>query len=105
MCDGHGVAGHTVSAYVKNNLPRTLENCKNFGDAFLQLDRKMNQTLDCGLSGTTVCCVLMEGLNLRTFNVGDSRAIKVALIEEDPKHWRISPLAVTEDHKPELPEE
>jgi serine/threonine protein phosphatase PrpC len=30
ICDGHGIYGHLVSSFIKNNLPLCISNMKNF---------------------------------------------------------------------------
>ena len=60
-----------------------METTKNFTDAFLNTDKKLNQSIDTSLSGTTVSLVLFEGNKLTTLNAGDSRAVKVGLVTED----------------------
>ena len=55
---------------------------------------------DYKLSGSTVCSVLFEGTTVFCGNVGDSRAIVCSIDEGKLKSTNLS-----NDHKPELPEE
>jgi serine/threonine protein phosphatase PrpC len=110
VCDGHGSLGHHASSYIKENLPIILQNQlqipdqarnESFKKAFMICDKKLSHdTNDYKLSGSTVCTILFEGTTIHSANVGDSRAIICSI--EDGK---IVGKHLTNDHKPELPEE
>jgi serine/threonine protein phosphatase PrpC len=82
-----------------------METSKNYIEAFLTTDKRLNQSVETSLSGTTVSLVIFEGNKLITLNAGDSRAVKVSLVAEDDQNLRIEVKALTIDHKPDLPEE
>lgn len=85
-------------------LPKTLENESTYKAAFLSCDRMLNQVIDCSLSGSTVTMVIFEGNKVISLNAGDSRAIKVSISKRDDV-TDIEATALTNDHKPDLPEE
>ena len=110
VCDGHGVNGHFVSAFVKQRLPVLISQ-----DAKLELDvkRALNSAilqcnaelkginLDINFSGTTLILVLIRGKKIWCANVGDSRAVLGRQIKNS--QWMA--VALSRDHKPDLHEE
>jgi serine/threonine protein phosphatase PrpC len=112
VCDGHGVNGHDVSAYVKEMLPRYIgdllvggENTATsdfvVGECFMQIDRELRASqIDVMLSGTTCCITIIQGNELSCANCGDSRAV---LARFEGSRWRAVELST--DHKADLPEE
>lgn len=112
VCDGHGVNGHDVSAYVKQKLPHYIaehlvggENTAtaDFGltECFLQVDRELRASMvDVSLSGTTCCIVHIKNKEIICANSGDSRAV---LARQDGTQLR--PIDLSKDHKADLPEE
>jgi serine/threonine protein phosphatase PrpC len=110
--DGHGVNGHNVSDYIKQNLTKNLESRLNseedFNDqklttiiklAFHRTNRELNyqNEFDIGYSGSTCVSVLIRNSLIVSANLGDSRAV---LARQLPK----GPIAIelTTDHKPDL---
>ncbi len=85
--DGHGVNGHDVSGYIKNNLPVLLnhqlkvykkENLNSvIEQSFLEInyDLHTNETFDTLFSGSTCVTIIYSPEKLITANVGDSRAV------------------------------
>ena len=74
----------------------------------IDLDKK--SSFDVKLSGSTVCTVYFEGTRIMCANAGDSRAIKVSIINNDSllgesridDDYTLEAQALSEDHKPEL---
>lgn len=90
VCDGHGMYGHNVSNYLKENLPNSLNNeykkkstdgkfnpNKLIEDVFLSTNSRLfnEATIDTNFSGSTCVCVLYFKDRLIAANVGDSRAV------------------------------
>jgi len=114
VCDGHGVNGHLASNFIKQQLPKNIEmQYKNLPNeepqhlkealttAFLKTNRELfDSSIDCNFSGSTTVTVLLFNTRLWCANVGDSRAIIGKL-----KNNSWVPLALSRDHKPDLPEE
>lgn len=119
VLDGHGVNGHIVSAYLKNNLPKWLdkefilnnliiaqENIdkqpigQTINDVFVKTNTTLNQEMDTTNSGSTCSLIIMSNKHLITANVGDSRAILGRKINSG---WNF--IDLTRDHKPSMPDE
>ena len=113
VCDGHGMYGHYVSAFIKQRLPALI-----FHDPKLQLDVKTalhtaivkcNQdlqgiNLDTNFSGSTLIVVLIKGQKLWCANVGDSRAVLGRQIKgQTGNNWMA--VALSRDHKPDMQDE
>jgi len=65
-----------------------------------------DKPFDTKLSGSTVCTVLFDGTRLHCANAGDSRAIRVKYFPSREKDTvKVITESLSEDHKPELPEE
>jgi len=88
VCDGHGVLGHDVSAYLRETLPASLDNelkkrLKNTNmnkiieDTFVSTNYKLNNEtqIDTNFSGSTCVTVIYTPEKLLCANVGDSRAV------------------------------
>jgi serine/threonine protein phosphatase PrpC len=93
ISDGHGMYGHDVSSYLKENLPNALNNeIKNkkklsldgninlnkiIEDVFLYTNSKLfnEASIDTNFSGSTCISVIYTPEKLICANVGDSRAI------------------------------
>ena len=93
MCDGHGVNGHEVSNYLRENLPNSLNNelvekKKSSSDGIVSIDKIITEVfltlnlklfkkanLDTNFSGSTCVSVIYTPEKLICANVGDSRAI------------------------------
>jgi len=115
VCDGHGQLGHLVSAYLKDNLPISLEKCikrryklnshnannnnlnKIIEDVFVDANYKLcnQQPFDTNFSGSTCCTVWFSPEKLLCANVGDSRAVLGRCVDGEWKHHDLS-----RDHKP-----
>jgi len=114
VCDGHGVVGHEVSSYLKDNLPiyvdmelrKKLKISNNFDkiviDSFKTMNYKLcNETvIDSHFSGSTCVTVIYTPEKLITANVGDSRAVLGRCVNGS---WVSHNL--TRDHKPDEPDE
>ena len=127
VCDGHGLYGHLASNFIKTHLPSnyfqrkfsliSIENLElQYKDlpneesqhikealttAFLKTNRELfNSTIDVNFSGSTTVTVLLFNTRLWCANVGDSRAI---IGKFKNNSW--VPLALSRDHKPDLPKE
>lgn len=117
VCDGHGVNGHDVSKYLRENLPNQvnkewLEKLKNKKGASLTIDEhhkvlensfsKINNQIindlpsDTTFSGSTCVSLIYNTDHLICANVGDSRCtVGRRLGDSDWKHHDLS-----RDHKP-----
>lgn len=119
--DGHGPSGHEVSRMVRDNLPtklsslvkKTSTNYKsdrffsnwenNFINSFEDMDEELGveSSLNAYSSGCTAVNVVKQGDNLIISNLGDSRAV---LCTRDGNN-HLSPVQLTTDLKPDIPEE
>ena len=98
VCDGHGLNGHHVSEYVRENLQKQIasQNLKYdketlvqddkrlkyhiINNAYQALNRDLKKTMiDVNYSGTTNVSVFLYGKKLMCANVGDSRAVMGSL--------------------------
>jgi len=127
--DGHGPSGHFVSDFVRQNVVRLFlgnekrtsdagtafveafetcqemltHMCEGIQEKRLSVDSTEN-VIDASMSGTT-CTMAYHDLEtdvLTIAHVGDSRAV---LGRGKPKEDALSAQDLTEDHKPNLPEE
>eukprot|EP00359_Climacostomum_virens_P002884 CAMPEP_0204911982 /NCGR_PEP_ID=MMETSP1397-20131031/10206_1 /ASSEMBLY_ACC=CAM_ASM_000891 /TAXON_ID=49980 /ORGANISM="Climacostomum Climacostomum virens, Strain Stock W-24" /LENGTH=400 /DNA_ID=CAMNT_0052082733 /DNA_START=144 /DNA_END=1343 /DNA_ORIENTATION=- len=110
--DGHGSYGHFVSGHINDKLPQILaaqlKIASNDKTIELCLERSFEQmqaelvssSIDCTLSGSTACVVLIRGSAIFTANVGDSRAV---IGKKHKDTWKNRPLS--RDHKPDWPDE
>lgn len=111
--DGHGPYGHDVSNFVHETLPGLLVRDGNFTDAPLkalangfkrchQMCEQAGQKgrFDCSLSGTTCTVVIQTKECLHAAHAGDSRSVMA-----DFKDGKYVASDLTDDHKPELPNE
>lgn len=85
VCDGHGVFGHQVSGFIKNQLPAIISRArgieknpqealtKSFAAAMEKL--VVESKIDLTFSGSTVVGCYLSQEKLYCCNVGDSRAI------------------------------
>lgn len=110
VCDGHGVNGHEVSAFLKEQLPRQISSSfipldthnehrleTAVQDGFRKVVTKLGQSrIDTTFSGSTCVAVVIQGRSLLCANVGDSRAM---LISKN-KDWQYTLLST--DHKPDM---
>lgn len=89
VCDGHGLYGHEISKYIKENLPTDMnlelsrkkepKNVHNniIEQIFLNLNFKLLNVsnIDTTFSGSTCVSLLCTPENLKCANIGDSRAV------------------------------
>lgn len=109
--DGHGSVGHDVSQYVSTNLPNFLLRQTNLKSnpvtaieqGFIECNRALARSqIDCTFSGTTVIVCYLDGKTLYSCNAGDSRAV---LATRQDNSSRLKAVPLSDDHKPENPEE
>jgi serine/threonine protein phosphatase PrpC len=117
--DGHGRKGHDVSNFVKDMLPKVLFSQEEFPEdpheALLRTFAKVQNliekatligAIDAARSGTT-CSVVLHMLQLNMLfiaHVGDSRVVLGKQLQRGEQCvWQS--LDLTQDHKPDLPEE
>ena len=121
--DGHGIYGHLVSAYIKNEIKNYFENPTifpstlnkdlfykltndNFSffhilNSFLQEQLSKSSGIQIDFSGSTCILVFIIYNNIIISNTGDSRAILISHSYKE-QHY-ISKLST--DHKPDIPYE
>jgi serine/threonine protein phosphatase PrpC len=112
VCDGHGINGHLISRYLKNHFADFVEeSLKEFKDndlsiqlAFQSAIKKCEEgisgkKIDYYFSGSTIVSVVIQGNLIACANVGDSRAV----LGKKANDWTFEDLS--QDHKPDLPEE
>jgi serine/threonine protein phosphatase PrpC len=93
VCDGHGMYGHEVSGYLKENLPINLSHelktkrrssvsgnvniNKIIEEIFLGINSRLfnDANIDTNFSGSTCVSVIYTQEKLLCANVGDSRAV------------------------------
>jgi serine/threonine protein phosphatase PrpC len=110
VMDGHGEFGHLVSEFVQKNLPVRMAEQENIttnteeailnGMAATVADLA-DTDINCAFSGTTCVGSILIKRRLLTYNVGDSRCVVVRQI----KGGRIEAIGLSEDQKPDNPQE
>lgn len=114
--DGHGEAGHEVSAYCKARIAkRTFTHpefperpAKALGEAILNIEREMLRSgrIDCRLSGTTAVMSIVYNGVITCANIGDSRLIRATAVGPAArKPETLKGFDISHDHKPDLPAE
>ena len=99
ICDGHGSYGHIISKYICNILPKKLMNAKE--EDIIQTFLTINQSLieeskiDCSLSGSTCCSLIITPNKIISINLGDSRAVLARY-----ENGQYNAINLTRDHKP-----
>jgi len=119
--DGHGMKGHDVSNFVKENLPRMIVKDQRFmstdrkqllKEAFKKTQAMVSEadtkdSISAKLSGTTATVAIHDHQNrtITIAHVADSTAVlgKMKPGSQDPKE--LIGEALTKDHKPNLKEE
>jgi len=109
--DGHGIEGHFVAQFVKENMEKRLcshpdfkENIKSaITDTIAKIEQDLydDSRIDCSLSGTTFVMAVVRGSHITVANIGDSR---VMLITQEGSN-KYEPVALSFDHKPDDDEE
>ena len=116
LSDGHGMYGHEVSGFIKENLPMDLNHkikskkldlnkddlSKVIKETFDTQNKYLlrNKNIDSNLSGTTCVSVIYTPMKLIIANIGDSRAV---LGKFKNGKWEAENLS--RDHKPTLEDE
>ena len=122
VCDGHGILGQDISAYLVNNLPKNMNNNilnKNIQniqtekilklsqiiqETYIQTNTSLNtdERIDSTFSGSTCVSLIFTQNRIICINVGDSRCILGKNINNN-NEWLSKNLS--RDHKPSDPDE
>ena len=116
VCDGHGIFGHEVSEFIKENLPMDLNriikskkldlNKDDLSEVLINtfiLENNSlirNKQIDSESSGSTCVSVIYTPMKLIIANLGDSRCV---LGKKKNLKWEYENLS--RDHKPDIKEE
>ena len=106
--DGHGPRGHYASAFVRDMLPKIIEQKLQDGDittalekSFIEMHDELNHSVvNAEYSGTTAVVSHLSGKHLISAWAGDSRGVIAR--EHD---GQLEAMELTTDHKPENPQE
>ena len=103
VLDGHGENGHHVSRVCRENFPQIIKSVNlDMKRAFDIVQNELsNSDYDVRCSGATCVLVSLNGNRLSVCNCGDSRAV----LGRRNSNGSISAHALTNDHKPDRPEE
>eukprot|EP00607_Mallomonas_marina_P008747 CAMPEP_0182417246 /NCGR_PEP_ID=MMETSP1167-20130531/1678_1 /TAXON_ID=2988 /ORGANISM="Mallomonas Sp, Strain CCMP3275" /LENGTH=461 /DNA_ID=CAMNT_0024590659 /DNA_START=296 /DNA_END=1681 /DNA_ORIENTATION=- len=103
VLDGHGESGHLVSRKCRESLPQHLRtSALDMKRAFSLMQSDLNASdIDVRCSGATCVVVTMSGNRLEVSNCGDSRAV----LGRRTGNGSYVPIQLTNDHKPDKPEE
>lgn len=111
VMDGHGEDGDKVSHNIKGKLANYLFNHKDFAkdikaalsDVIARCETEIlrDSSIETDFSGTTFVCAVIRGNRCTMANIGDSR---VSLAYRNSS-GDMSAVALTIDHKPDLPAE
>eukprot|EP00245_Coleochaete_scutata_P005701 TRINITY_DN19459_c0_g1_i1.p1 TRINITY_DN19459_c0_g1~~TRINITY_DN19459_c0_g1_i1.p1 ORF type:complete len:511 (+),score=60.88 TRINITY_DN19459_c0_g1_i1:394-1926(+) len=104
--DGHGTNGHHVARFVKENLPQCLLKQPTvllnpglaFTEAFAAVDRSLESSVECSVSGTTAVMAQIQERTLTLAWAGDSRAV----IGKTGDDGIMEALPLSIDHKPDV---
>lgn len=110
VMDGHGEEGDKVSQAIKAKFASYLFKHRDFAtdikvalaDVIARCETEVlrDTTIETDFSGTTFTCAVIRGNNCTMANIGDSRtSIAFRPIGGGP----LQAMALTEDHKPDLP--
>jgi serine/threonine protein phosphatase PrpC len=112
VMDGHGEDGDKVSHNIKGKLANYLFNHKDFAtdikaalaDVIARCETEIlrDSSIETDFSGTTFVCAVIRGNRCTMANIGDSR---VSLAFRDGDTGSMTAVALTMDHKPDLPAE
>ena len=99
ICDGHGSYGHLISKYICNNLPKKLTKIseENIIKSFLSTNKSLieESKIDCSLSGSTCCLLIITPNKIITANLGNSRSVLAKF-----ENGQYNAINLTRDHKP-----
>ena len=99
LCDGHGSYGHLISKYICNLLPNKITKLseENISEAILSANKSLidESKIDCSLSGTTCCSLIISPDKIISANVGNTRAVLARY-----ENGQYNAINLTRDHKP-----
>eukprot|EP01041_Mallomonas_annulata_P007072 gene7072-14383_t len=103
VLDGHGESGHLVSRKCRENFPQHIRTAGlDMKRAFSLMQSDLNASdIDVRCSGATCVMVTHTGNRLEVSNCGDSRAV----LGRKAGNGQYTAIALTNDHKPDKPEE
>lgn len=106
VLDGHGESGHLVSRKCRENFPQHLRSASlDMRRAFSLMQSDLNASdVDVRCSGATCVMVTFSGNRLEVSNCGDSRAV-LGRRSGSGNGSSYLPIQLTNDHKPDKPEE
>lgn len=112
VMDGHGEDGDKVSQSIKAKFANYLFKHASFGndiktalkDVIMRCEQEVlrDNTIETDFSGTTFTCAVIRGNRCTLANIGDSRT---SLAYRTEVGGVITAIGLTEDHKPDLPDE
>ena len=105
VLDGHGEHGHHVSRKCREMLPQFLRSTNldtRRAFALMQTELQTSPAVDANCSGATCVTLIMQNRRLTIANCGDSRAV---LGVRNPTTGQLQSQALSNDHKPDRPEE
>lgn len=111
VLDGHGEDGDKVAQSIKGKFANYLFKHRSFADdiktaiadvvAKVESEILRDPSIETDFSGTTFTCAVIRGNTMTTGNIGDSRST----IGFRNAAGGITGIAISQDHKPDLPEE
>lgn len=111
VLDGHGEDGDKVAQAIKGKLANYLFKHRSFADdiktavsdvvAKVESEILRDPSIETDFSGTTFTAAIIRGNTMTTANIGDSRST----IGYRNSSGGITGVAISQDHKPDLPEE
>lgn len=111
VLDGHGEDGDKVAQAIKAKFANYLFKHRSFADdiktaiadvvAKVESEILRDASIETDFSGTTFTCAVIRGNTMTTGNIGDSRST----IGYRNASGGITGIAISQDHKPDLPEE
>lgn len=111
VLDGHGEDGDKVAQSIKGKFANYLFKHRSFADdiktaiadvvAKVESEILRDPAIETDFSGTTFTCAVIRGNTMTTGNIGDSRST----IGYRNAAGGITGIAISQDHKPDLPEE
>lgn len=103
VLDGHGESGHLVSKRCREVFPQHLRTSNlDMKRAFSLIQNDLNSCdIDVRCSGATCVMVTLSANKLAVSNCGDSRAV----LGRRSANGTITPVPLSNDHKPDKPEE